>query len=140
MIRNYISAHVRVLLKKFLWFDFHASKEEITGSQLFCIIYLSSTLPSSQTGGCLCYLAISATKMLSAVDINTSTISNLIIISQLNHFTFVSALLLPVLRLNLTLPLRLQGLGTGSWLNLTRQDSPAIYNQLTKANKVSSAR
>ena len=44
------------------------------------------------------------------------------------------------LRLNLTLPLRLQGLGTGGWLNLTRQDSPAIYNQLTKANKVSSAR
>ena len=45
--------------------------------------------------------------------------SNLIIISQLYHFTFVSALLLPVLRLSLTLPLRLQGLGTGGWLDLT---------------------
>ena len=45
--------------------------------------------------------------------------SNLIIISQLDHFTFISALLLPVLRLSLTLPLRLQGLGTGGWLDLT---------------------
>ncbi len=35
----------------FLWFDFHTSKEELTGSQLFCIVYLSSTSPSSQTGG-----------------------------------------------------------------------------------------
>ena len=78
--------------------------------------------------------------MLSAVVINTSTASNLIIISQLHHFTFVSALLLPVLRLNLTLPLRLQGLGTGGWLDLTRQDFPAIYNQLTKASRVFSAR
>ena len=73
--------------------------------------------------------------MLSAVVINTSTASNLIIISQLYHFTFVLALLLPVLRLNLTLPLRLQGLGTGGWLDLTRQDFPAIYNQLTKASR-----
>ena len=97
---------------------------------------LSSTSPSSQTGGCPCFLAITVAGMLSAVNINTSTISNLIIISQLNHFTFVSALLLPVLRLNLTLPLRLQGLGTGGWLDLTRQDSPAIYNQLTKASRV----
>ena len=78
--------------------------------------------------------------MLSAVNISTSTISNLIIISQLNHFTFVSALLLPVLRLNLTLPFRLQGLGTGGWLDPTRQDFPVIYNQLTKASRVSSAR
>ena len=78
--------------------------------------------------------------MLSAVSMNTSTVSNLIIISQLNRFTFVSALLLPVLRLDLTLPLRFQGLGMGGWLNLTRQDSPAIYNQLTKASLVSSAR
>ena len=124
----------------FLWFDFHTSFEKITESQLFCIVYLSSTSPSSQTGGCFCFLAIAVTEMLSAVSINTSTISNLILISQLNHFTFVSALLLPVLRLNLTLPFWLQGLGTGSWLNLTRQDFPAIYNQLTKANRVSSAR
>ena len=99
------------------------------------VAYLSSTSPSSQTGGRFCFLAITVTEMLSAVGESTSTISNLIIISQLNHFTFVSALLLPVLRLNLTLPLRLQGLGTGGWLNLTRQDSPAIYNQLTKASR-----
>ena len=118
---------------------FHTSFEEITGPQLFCIVYLSSTSPSSQTGGCFCSLAIAVTGMLSAVDRNTSTTSNLIIISQLNHFTFVSALLLPVLRLNLTLPLRLQGLGTGGWLDLTRQDFPAIYNQLTKASRVSPA-
>ena len=103
----------------FLWFDFHTSGEEVTGPQLFCIAYLSSASPGSQTGGRFCFLAITATEMLSAVNKNTSTVSNLIIISQLNHFTFVSALLLPVLRLNLTLPLRLQGLGTGGWLNLT---------------------
>ena len=125
----------------FLWFDFHTFFfEEITGSQLFCIVYLSSTSPSSQTGGCFCSLAIAVTEILSAMNINISTISNLIIISQLNHFTFVSALLLPVLRLNLTLPLRLQGLGTGGWLNLTWQVSPAVHNQLTKASRVPSAR
>ena len=90
----------------FLWFDFHISCEEITGPQLFCIVYLSSTSPSSQTGGCFCTLAIAVTEILSAVNINTSTISDLIIISQLNHFTFVSALLFPILRLNLALPLQ----------------------------------
>ena len=83
------------------------------------ITYLSSTSPSSPTGGCHYNLTISVIIVLSAVKVNTSTISNLIIISQLNHFTFVSALLLPVLRLNLTLPLRFQGLGTGGWLDLT---------------------
>ena len=103
----------------FLWFDFHTFNKEITGSQLFCIAYLSSTSPSSQTGGCHCKLALSLVMVLSAVTISTSTISNLIIISQLNHFTFVSALLLPVLRLNLMLPLQFQGLGTGGWLDLT---------------------
>ena len=83
------------------------------------ISYLSSTSPSSQTGGCHYNLAIPVITVLSAVIESTSTISNLIIISQLNHFTFVSALLLPVLRLNLMLPFRLQGLGTGGWLDLT---------------------
>ena len=73
--------------------------------------------------------------MLSAVLRNTSTITDLIIISQLNRFTFISALLLPVLRLNLMLPLRFQGLGTGGWLDLTRQAFPAIYYQLTKATQ-----
>ena len=48
-------------------------------------------------------LAISVITVLSAVDRNTSTISTLIIIFQLNHFPFVSALLLHVLRLSLTL-------------------------------------
>ncbi len=81
------------------------------------ITYLSSASPSSQTGGCRHDLAIPVMAVLSTVIRNTSTISNLIIISQLNHFTFVSALLLPVLRLSLTLPLRLQGLGTGCWLD-----------------------
>lgn len=80
--------------------------------QLFCIIYLSSTSPGSQTGGCLYTLTVTAIGVLSAVSINTSTTSDLIIISQLNRFTFFLALLLPVLRLNLTLSLRLQGLGT----------------------------
>ena len=72
------------------------------------ITYLSSTSPSSLIGGCHHNLALTVTMILSAVNKNTSTISNLIIISKLNHFTFVSALLLPVLRLNLTLSLRLQ--------------------------------
>ena len=83
------------------------------------ITYLSSTSPSSQTGGCHHNLTITVMTILSAVSINTSTISNLIMISQLDHFTCVSALLLPVLRLNLALPFRFQGLGTGGWLDLT---------------------
>ena len=57
--------------------------------------------------------------------------TNLIIISRLNHFTLVSALSLPVLRLNLMLPLRLQGLGTGGWLGLARQGFPTRFRQLT---------
>ena len=83
------------------------------------ITYLSSTSPSSLTGGCHHNLALTVTTILSAVNKNTSTISNLIIISQFNHFTFVSALLLPVLRLNLMLPFRLQVLGTGGWPDLS---------------------
>ena len=47
-------------------------------------------------------------------------------ISRLNRFTCVTALLLPVLRLELMLPVRSQGLGTGGWLLLTRQASPAV--------------
>ena len=47
-------------------------------------------------------------------------------ISRLNRFTFVTALLLPVLRLGLMLPVHPQGLGTGGWLLLTRQASPAV--------------
>ena len=83
------------------------------------IIYLSSTSPSSLTGGCHYNLTITIITVLSAVNKSTSTISNLIIISQLNHFSFVSDLLLPVLRLNLMLPLRFQELGTSGWLDLT---------------------
>ena len=124
----------------FLCFGFHTFFSGNDRISAVPITYLSSTSPSSQTGGCFCFLAIAVTEMLSAVNISTSTISNLIIISQFNHFTFVSALLLPVLRLNLTLPFRLQGLGTGGWLDPTRQDFPVIYNQLTKASRVSSAR
>ena len=118
----------------FLWFGFHTPKGDGRTSAV-PITYLSSTSPSSQTGGCSYILTIPAIGMLPAVNVNTSAISNLIIISQLYHFTFVSALLLPVLRLNLMLPLWFQGLGTGGWLDLTRQAFPAIGYQLTKASQ-----
>lgn len=123
----------------FLCFGFHTSFRGSDRISAVPITYLSSASPSSQTGGCRRDLALPVRTVLSAVSKNTSTISNLIIISQLNRFTFVSALLLPVLRLSLALPLRLQGLGTGGWLDPTRQDFPVIYNQLTKASRVSSA-
>lgn len=105
----------------FLCFGFHTSFRGNDRTSAVPITYLSSASPSYQTGGCRHDLALPVIAVLSAVTSNTSTISNLIIIiiSQLNHFTFVSALLLPVLRLSLTLPLRLQGLGTGGWLDLT---------------------
>ena len=103
----------------FLCFGFHTSCRGNDRISAVPITYLSSASPSSQTGGCRHDLALPVMTVLSAVITSTSTISNLIIISQLNHFTFVSALLLPVLRLSLTLPLRLQGLGTGGWLDLT---------------------
>ncbi len=83
------------------------------------ISYLSSTSPSSLTGGYCYNLTKSDITVSSAVNRNTSTNSNLILISQLNYFTFVSAQLFPVLRLYLTLPLRLQGLGTDDWSDLT---------------------
>ena len=92
----------------FLCFGFHTSFRGNDRTSAVPITYLSSASPSSQTGGCRHDLALPVIAVLSAVTSNTSTISNLIIISQLNHFTFVSALLLPVLGLSLTLPLRLQ--------------------------------
>ena len=99
------------------WFPYLLRGDDRTSA--VPITYFSAASPSSQTGGCRHDLALPVMTVLSAVKQNTSTISNLIIISQLYHFTFVSALLLPVLRLSLTLPLRLQGLGTGGWLDLT---------------------
>lgn len=51
----------------FIWGDNRISAVPIT-----C---LSSTSPRSQIGGCFCFLAIAVTEMLSAVSINTSTIS-----------------------------------------------------------------
>lgn len=55
-----------------------------------------------------------------------------IIISWLNHFSLRFRLgWLPVLRLSLTLPLRLQGLGTGCWLDFTVQGFPAVFHKLT---------
>ena len=65
--------------------------------QIFFELIIS--LAKFSVWGCRHNLAIEVMTVLSAVTKNTSTISNLIIISQLNHFTFVSALLLPVLRL-----------------------------------------
>lgn len=119
----------------FLWFGFHtfSFKKGSNRTSAVPINYLSSTSPSSQTGGCLISLTIAIYQMLSATKQNASTISNLIIISQLNHFTFVSALLLPVLRLNLTLPLRLQGLGTRRLVRPYPGGFPTVFYQLTKA-------
>ena len=96
------------------------------------IPYLSSASPSSLTGGCRHILTNTAAAVLPAVGANTSANSNFLLISRLYRFTFVSALSLPVLRLNLTLPLRFQGLGTGGWSALSRQGFPAIGYQLTK--------
>ena len=108
---------------------------ENAGSQLFCTKSLSKTSPGSQTGGCHDALTIAVAAVLPAVSKKTSAISNLIIISRLNHFTFVPALSFPVLRLNLALPLRLQGLGTGGWLGLTRWAFPTQFRQLTNASR-----
>ena len=117
----------------FLCFGFHTFFRGNDRISAVPITYLSSASPSSQTGGCHHNLAIPVTAVLSAVKNNTSTISNLILISQLNHFTFVSALLLPVLRLNLVLPLRLQGLGTGRLVRPYPGGFPTVFYQLTKA-------
>ena len=65
----------------------------------------------------------------------TSAVSNLIIISRLYHFACAPALSFPVLRLNLMLPLRFQGLGTGGWLGLTRWGFPTQFRQLTNATE-----
>ena len=99
------------------WFPylFLRKCQDLSCSDIILIINLAKF----SDWGCHYNLAIPVITVLSAVIESTSTISNLIIISQLNHFTFVSALSLPVLRLNLMLPFRLQGLGTGGWLDLT---------------------
>ena len=110
-----------------------------TGSQLFCSKLFSKTSPGSQTGGCRNSLTISVLAMLPAATRIASASSNLTIISRLNHFAFAPALSFPVLRLNLMLPLRLQGLGTGGWLSLTRWGFPTQFRQLTNAGRASSA-
>ena len=48
-------------------------------------------------------------------------------LSRLNHFTCVPSLYVPVPRLNLTLPLRFQELGTDDWSGSIRWDSPLNY-------------
>lgn len=119
----------------FLCFGFHTFFSGNDRISAVPITYLSSTSPSSLTGGCHHNLALTVTTILSAVNKNTSTISNLIIISQLNHFTFVSALLLPVLRLNLTLPLQFQGLGTRRLVRPYLGGFPTVFYQLQVREK-----
>ena len=109
--------------------------QESAGPQLFCTKPLSKTSPGSQTGGRPNVLTISAIKVLPAVLMTTSAVSNLIIISRLYHFACAPALSFPVLRLNLMLPLRFQGLGTGGWLGLTRWGFPTQFRQLTNATE-----
>lgn len=85
-----------------------------------------SASPCSQTGGCLTALASigqSGVVCCRKEDIDLFPLS---IISRLNHFTCVTALLLPVLRLELMLPIHSQGLGTGGRLLLIRQACPAV--------------
>ena len=83
----------------------HTSNWGDNRTSAITITYFLSTSPSSQTGGYLHTLTITVMRMLSAVIKNTSTISNLIIIAQLNQFTFVSALLppCPTLKSNVTM-------------------------------------
>lgn len=53
----------------------------------------------------------------------------------------ITARMLPILRLNLMLPLRLQGLGTCCWLDFTRWDlRPLDYVHRTSARRVDRAR
>lgn len=123
----------------FLWFDFHTPKGD---NRISTVLHYISVINHAKFSDwkCFYFLAIAVIEELSATNISISTISDLIIISAPNHFTYVSVLLLPILHLNLTLSLRFQKLGTSSQLNLTRQEAPVIYNRLTKASKVSSTR
>lgn len=87
------------------WFPRHHRTSSVP------LTYLSSDSPSSQTPE-ECYkshqndLQHTVCYRYKCIDL-----SNYIIISGLNHFIFISALLLPALRLNLMLPFRLQGTG-----------------------------
>ena len=58
-------------------------------------------------------------------------------ISRLNRFTFVTALLLPVLRLGLMLPVHPQGLGTGGRMLLTQQACTAVMLSAYKDRSLS---
>ena len=89
-------------------------------------VYLSLASPSSWTEGRFANLASYGFRNFVCCKHKCIDLSQLSLISRLYRFTFVSALLLPVLRLGLMLPARPQGLGTGGWLFLTRQDSPAV--------------
>ncbi len=86
----------------------------------------ASASPCSQTGGCL--TALSFIGQSDIVCCHNKNIDQIPLNNhfQLNHFACATALLLPVLRLELALPLRSQGLGTGGWLDLTRQAFPAV--------------
>ena len=85
-----------------------------------------SASPGSQTGGCLSDLALIGQPDVVCCHIENIDQFPLSIISRLNHFTCVTTLLLPVLRLGLILPVHPQGLGTGGRLLLIRQAFPAM--------------
>ena len=86
----------------------------------------SSASPCSQIGGALMSSPLMDISVLSAAKHTASTSSLCIMISRLNRFTFVTALLLPVIRLGLMLPVHPQGLGTEGRPLLTRQACPAV--------------
>ena len=119
----------------------------MSGSQLFCVKHLRESLltspsasPCSLTGGCHAVLAFIGHRSVVCCHQKNIDLSPLFIISRLNCFTFVTALLLPILRLELMLPLYSQGLGTGGWLPLTRQAYPAVFYQLTKTARAVSGK
>lgn len=78
-------------------------------------------------------LTIAIYQILSVTKNNVSTLSNLILIFKLDYFTFISAQLLPVLRFNLTLLLRLLGLSTNRWVRPYLGGFPTVFYRLTKA-------
>ena len=117
----------------FLWFGFHTFFEEIAGSQLFRFNIYHQPRQALWPGDVQLFSPYRIIEYCLPC-VRACRPIPLSIFSRLISFTFVSALLLPVLRLNLMLPLWFQGLGTGDWLGLTRRSFSAILKSAYKCS------
>lgn len=123
---NRTSWYAFVYLKHSCSLIFHTFSD-VSGPQLFQWNIYQQASPGSQTGEEL-YKSHHYDKVQCSLRIRKCPRPlQLIPISQLNHFAFAPALLFPFLRLNLSLSIRLQGLGTDGLVSFFSDRVSLLY-------------